>query len=470
MSEVPAGRVAQGAWRKLRRLLRGEPAGEPSEKSPIGGTRFLRDSATTFLTSVLALGIGTIQAAVVARTLLPEGKGALTAALILPQLLAILTPLGLNWSATYHLGRRTFDRERLMRSVLTALLLLSGAAMILCVGIGFALRGLLLPGVPRSAFLLAVLLLPTQVFLIALGGLFRGEMRIIEANRMDLARSGLMFVGILVGIRVLGLGVLGVILGQLLAEILVVMMAFRRLRGIPARPLLNGEILGKLTGYGLKVYSFTILLYLNYRFDLFMVRTMLDLRQTGLYATAVSLAEILWMVPTSLGWVLFPSIARSSGAERDRLTLAVCRNAFWVMLVLCGALALGRNAVLRLFFGEQFLPASPALLAILPGILAMAIQLVLGSDLSGRGHPLPVTLAAALGLLANFLLNLLWIPRYGIVGASLASSVSYSIIALVVIVAFVRISGARVRDAFVLRREDWGRVAGVFSRMREAAA
>jgi len=469
MPEIPARPTR--VWRKLRLLIGGQESDEAlPDKLPIGGRGFLKDSATTFLTSVFGLVVGTFQAAVVARSLHPVGKGALTAALLLPHLLATLVPLGLNWSATYHLGRGTFDREKLMRSVLTALLLLSGVGVVLCLGIGFAMEKALLSGVPLSAFLLAALLVPTQVTLVAIGSLFRGEMRIVEANRMDLGRAVLMFIGIVVGLRILRLGVTGVILGKLLAEILVIGVAFRRLRGIPARPLLNREILASSVRYGLKVYSFAILLYLNYRFDEFMVRTMLDLKQTGLYATAVGLAEILWMVPFAFGWVLFPSVARSEGEERNRLTLAVCRNASWLMLILCGVLALTRSLVIRLFFGEQFVAAAPALLALLPGILAMAIQFVLGSDLSGRGHPMPVTVAAAFGLTANLLLNLVWIPKYGIVGASLASSVSYSLIALIVTVAFLRISGAKFRDAFVLRREDFGRIAGVFSKMREVAA
>ncbi len=467
--------VVSDCWhagkRKLRRILSSDTAPPASSGSvSAGGRRFLRDSATTFLTGAFALCVGTVQAAVVARILGPEGKGALTAALLVPQLLITLVPLGINWSATYYLGKGTLDRASLVRNVLTVLLLLSGAGIFLSLAADLVLRRTLLPGVPVPAFLLAVLTVPTQIGLLSLSGFFRGEMRIGEANRIDASRTGLMFLGILLALGILRLGVVGVILSQLAAEILVVIVAFRRLGGVPARPLIQREVLKPLMQYGLKVYSFTILMYLNYRFDLFLVRSLLDLRQTGLYSTAVSLAEILWMVPSSLGWVLFPNIASSKGDDRDRLTLTVCRNAFWLMLALCAVMALGRNLILRVFFGESFLAAAPALLAILPGILAMAVQLVLGSSLSGRGHPLPVTLGAAFGLAANVGLNLLWIPRYGIVGASLASSVSYSVVALVVVVAYLRISGTRFRDAFLLRREDWGRVAGIFARAREAAA
>ncbi|MCI0407917.1 MAG: polysaccharide biosynthesis C-terminal domain-containing protein, partial [Acidobacteria bacterium] len=90
--------------------------------------------------------------------------------------------------------------------------------------------------------------------------------------------------------------------------------------------------------------------------------------------------------------------------------------------------------------------------------------------LSGRGRPLPVTLGAAIGFVANVLLNLAWIPRYGILGASLASSVSYTLVTLVVLIAYLRISDSRLRDAILLRREDLRRLAGAFGRLKEAVA
>jgi O-antigen/teichoic acid export membrane protein len=456
--------------RRIRRLTGRAGSGGPGEGTgPVPERSFLRNSVTTFLASLFGVGVGVVQSAIIARILMPEGKGELAAAVMIPQLAATLAPLGINWACTYHLGRRTFDREILIRSALTALLLVSAAGVVASLVAGQILRDSILAGVSRPAFLLALLTLPTSVTLLGLSGLFRGEMRIAEANRMDVARTMLMFLAILLFVAGVRLGAAGVILAQLVAEAVVAVRAFRRF-GVPLVPLLRWDVIRSLTGYGLQIYSFSILLYLNYRFDLFLVRQRLDLAQTGLYATAVSLAEMLWMVPNSLGIVLFPSVARATGEERDRLALAVCRNSFWLMLLLCGSLAVGRHAALRVFFGAPFVAAAPALLAILPGILAMSVQQVLGSALSGRGRPLPVTLGAALGFGVNVVLNLLWIPRYGIVGASLASSVSYLLVAGVVLVAFLRISGHRWHEAFQLGREDWRRITGALGRLREAVA
>jgi O-antigen/teichoic acid export membrane protein len=303
--------------------------------------------------------------------------------------------------------------------------------------------------------------------LLYLNGMFRGEMKIAEANLMDMSRATLMFAFILTALLVLHLGVTGVIVAQLLAEALVALMGFRWFGGVRPVPLFRWDVLRRLVAFGIQIYSFSILLYLNYRIDLFLVRSKLDLYQTGLYSTAVALAEILWMVPASLSAVLFPSVASASGNDRDSLTMAVCRTSFWLMMILCVMLGLGRNLALGLFFGPRFVGAGHALLALLPGILAMSLQQVLGSALSGRGRPLPVTLGAGVGFVANVALNLVWIPQYGIVGAALASSVSYTLVAVMVMVAYLRITGSRLSEVLLLKREDLQRCMGAFLRFKQ---
>jgi O-antigen/teichoic acid export membrane protein len=353
--------------------------------------------------------------------------------------------------------------------VLTALLLLGGVGMLGSLVAGYFMKGSILQGVSHASFVLATFTVPTQIGMLFVLGLFRGEMRIWETNLFDLARSAGMFALIMIFLVPLKMGVTGVILGQFIAEAGVTLWAIRRFGGI-ATPLIHWDVLKSLLGYGLQVYSFSILLYLNYRLDLFLVRNWLDLTQTGLYSAAVTLAEVMWIIPNSVGNVLFPSAASSSGVSRDLLTRAVARRSFYLMLVVCTVLAATRTLAVRILFGSEYLAAAPALLALLPGILAMSLQSVLGADLTGRGRPLPVTLGAAIGLAANVILNILWIPRYGIVGASWASSVSYTLVTVVVLAAFLRVTHTRLRDVLLLRREDVRALSRLMVRSGEAAA
>ncbi|MBC7109287.1 MAG: polysaccharide biosynthesis C-terminal domain-containing protein, partial [Methanomassiliicoccales archaeon] len=55
----------------------------------------------------------------------------------------------------------------------------------------------------------------------------------------------------------------------------------------------------------------------------------------------------------------------------------------------------------------------------------------------------------------NIALNLLWIPRYGIVGAAWASTVSYTVSFLGALFFYCRLSGNRWTKVILPQRGDW---------------
>jgi O-antigen/teichoic acid export membrane protein len=74
---------------------------------------------------------------------------------------------------------------------------------------------------------------------------------------------------------------------------------------------------------------------------------------------------------------------------------------------------------------------------------------LVGAYVSGIGHPGDATKANVVNLLVNVAVNLLLIPVFGIAGAALASSVSYTSAAVVLAVLWKRRSGLSVRELLV---------------------
>lgn len=58
------------------------------------------------------------------------------------------------------------------------------------------------------------------------------------------------------------------------------------------------------------------------------------------------------------------------------------------------------------------------------------------------------------GLAVNIAANLILVARFGILGAAAASSLSYTLTALVTLVFFIRISGRGVTETLIVRRSD----------------
>ena len=56
----------------------------------------------------------------------------------------------------------------------------------------------------------------------------------------------------------------------------------------------------------------------------------------------------------------------------------------------------------------------------------------------------------------NLLLNLWWIPLWGIAGAAVATSISYSAAVMLLARRYVRLAEVRWSELFRFTRDDWG--------------
>ena len=113
-----------------------------------------------------------------------------------------------------------------------------------------------------------------------------------------------------------------------------------------------------------------------------------------------------------------------------------------------------RKDVILLLYGSEFLPSVRPLWILLPGIVSLSVYKVLGNEIAGRGKPVINSIALGVSLVVNFFLNWLLIPRWGISGAAFASTVSYTVTAVMTLVVFTKMSGNSWFDTIVVKGED----------------
>jgi stage V sporulation protein B len=79
----------------------------------------------------------------------------------------------------------------------------------------------------------------------------------------------------------------------------------------------------------------------------------------------------------------------------------------------------------HILFGSRFDPAVVALVLLLPGMFFVGLNGVAVQFLNSIGYPVSIVIVWATATVLNIGLNLVAIPRYGISGASVVSSVCY---------------------------------------------
>jgi O-antigen/teichoic acid export membrane protein len=201
--------------------------------------------------------------------------------------------------------------------------------------------------------------------------------------------------------------------------------------------------------------------FLNYRLDLFILGVLAGYAAVGRYTLAVSLGQLIWLLSTSAASVLLPKIAASSDGSGDanqaiQNTNRLNRLIFTASVISALCLGVAASQAIPLLYGEAFWPSFPALVLILPGIAVFSTVNILAAYIAGIGQPRLNLLVAVVALLVTVSLDLYLIPKFGILGASLASTASYSVSAILTIILYVRKTGSPVRQILFPTGEDLG--------------
>jgi len=220
-----------------------------------------------------------------------------------------------------------------------------------------------------------------------------------------------------------------------------------RSSGIPVHPASFHDSLRELVERSWKSSATRISQLLIYRLDLFLLAIFVGDTALGIYAPAVFLVSQLNHLGDSVGFVLYPSMARKEmTAEHAR---DACRKL--VILASAGALliALLSPWLLSAIWGSSFNESIEPLFWLLPGYLILAPAKALSAYLAVETQFHSTLVASLSGLFCNCVLNLWLIPIYGAVGAAVATSVALICICVVLSRKFGSMTGYGFRDQWV---------------------
>ena len=114
--------------------------------------------------------------------------------------------------------------------------------------------------------------------------------------------------------------------------------------------------------------------------------------------------------------------------------------------------------LLPLIFGKSFIPSIRVVQTILPGIVIFMIFRIIESYFAGLGKPMLSVMTLIPSLLLNIILNLLWIPRYGIIGSAMATNFSYAFATIIFLFVFQKYSRLSFKELLILKPSDLQRL------------
>jgi O-antigen/teichoic acid export membrane protein len=398
------------------------------------------DIATTFGARFAGVPLALVSSILLARSLHPAGKGVYTTVATVGDLSLVLGTLGISTAAVYYLARPTEDLERTRATVLGLCLLIG--ALVTC-GFLFAAAIGLASGLSTTGWAL-VAIAPIGIISLgraALESFFRAQHQIRTINVVAMTSSAAFL--LLIATAALGSGfsattAVAMRVGSVAVALAALALAARSSELAIPRPRLHGPTVRVLLAYGLPYAAYSIVQTFSNRFDYILLRLFGNASAVGVYSIAVGQGELLWILPTAVGFVLFPRVAALVRADPERAARETAKLLRWsVLLTTSGAvvLALIARPLTGIVYGTAFLPAVTPLRILLVGVVASSFLQVLSSLLLGSGRLRLLIQTTAVGFALNLSLNVVLIPRFGMKGAAVSSAISYTVTGLVLAIA-----------------------------------
>jgi O-antigen/teichoic acid export membrane protein len=439
----------------------------------VTGVWVIRDSLVSIAAEVILSAASLTTGIVLARAVGAEGKGVFT--LVMTVATAAAAMLGLRWDRPA--GHFLAKDMKALPAIITSVAVMAGTASgLAALLIALAPSGvaLVFRGVDPSVASLVGWLVGAQCLYVGIAAIYGGLRDFGGRSRF------MMVYNIAQTASVCGLSLLGGhdVVGYLrwcaavswtVEAVWLTMLAWRR----RVRPRWDGALLRRMVAFGSLSYFSLLLDLITLRLDVVLLNYMASTAAVGVYSVAVAIGGRLQTIPQTVAYVVFyRTSARELGTgARTAQILRIAGVAVSGVSLVVGAIG---SALVVPLFGPQFALAVPAMWIMIPAMAVFGLYRLLASDVEGRGRPGLISVSSLLANVTIVGLDLLWIPRFGILGAAWASLIAYGVALAMAAVMFCRVTGLGFREAYWYRADDLGAMtrilAQVFRRRPELAS
>ncbi|MGB8815771.1 MAG: flippase [Minisyncoccia bacterium] len=174
----------------------------------------------------------------------------------------------------------------------------------------------------------------------------------------------------------------------------------------------------------------SVFLAIYARIDQVMIKNMMDAGSVGLYSSAVTVSEVWYFIPNIIVSALFPAIINakltSDGLYKNRLK-KLTSLLFVFSLIASIFTSIFAPIIIKILYGSAFIGGITVLQIYVWSLAGTSLSNLIMNYLVAQNYRRISLLINILPMIINVILNIIWIPKYGIIGAALATLISYSI-------------------------------------------
>lgn len=379
----------------------------------------------------LRLALGAVTGVVLARTLQPEGRGIYT--LIATTMVTAIAVGHLSLEKSQIALWRDEARHRALITNALVLSMALGTAAALAAAVFLTVSGS--PGA-SPLWAMALLAVPFGAASVNLTSV------LLLQSRRKVVNGGAVAAGTVQCLPVLALAATGnvtvtsVVICCAVAPLVPFLFAVRALWPVSLR--CEWSLVRTQLSLSSRYHVGLVACHLLLNVDVFLLSAMDSASAVGIYTVAVTLMALTRVPAEAITQVALPQQAVSGTHEAGRITARTLRLNLLVSGALIGLIAVTSPWVIPLVYGHAYAASVTPLLILAPGAVALTLTRLTEQYLVRLDRPMTMTAISCGALGVNLLLNLVTIPRWGAVGAALAATSAFTLLALLETVWFLR--------------------------------
>jgi O-antigen/teichoic acid export membrane protein len=403
----------------------------------------------------------------IARLYGPARTGVMSLVMNLADVALQVFTLGLSSGITYLISRREWPLRSARRAMTSTATVLGASGAIAALVFYELTRDSIFKGVPPALVVISLTSLPFAISWSFVAAAALGRDRYEAYATFEISYS---IVLVVVGVSLaIAFGLTGAVIGFTTANVATAIIATLWVRREQTRDsgsahdrTDDGTQLRRAARFGLQSWSANLLQLLNYRLDLFILSAVAARSAVGVYAIAVSVTGLGWILPNALQTVLFPRVASlDASADAGQISLEssdaaaarAVRHAVFMMGPTASVLVV-LVVLVPVIYGSGFEQSMTLGFILIPGVAALGLAKVLSAVFSGRGFPRYALYTTAISVPITLALYLALIPPLDATGAAVASTLSYFVTTAVSVFYFERATAIPLRTALVPLRSD----------------
>lgn len=217
---------------------------------------------------------------------------------------------------------------------------------------------------------------------------------------------------------------------------------------------LNSAQLKYILNFSFIAYVANIFQFLSYRMDFWFVQYYSGTKPLGIYSLSVNLAQMLWLLPQAIATIFLAYSGSGNSKVAISQTNALSRITLNIILVVTVILASTINFIIPFLYGVEFKDSVFLFQLLLIGIVPFCITTIIAAYFAGKGKIKVNLYCSLIGFIVCLIFDLILIPRYGNIGAAIATIISYFTSTVYIVLVYLQKTRSPISAIIFIRKQD----------------